>query len=96
MGTVQVHVEPPPIPLIKSNNDEKMDKDCVKLKLHRDPTSQNFDLYEFKVALFDNVDTEEFLLFVRNFNMTLEASVILTAGAKIQYLRIIVCGDDLQ
>ena len=29
-GTVQVHVEPPPIPLIKSNNDDKSDKYFIK------------------------------------------------------------------
>ena len=32
--------------------------------------SQKSDLYEFKSALFDNGDPEEFLLFIRNFNMT--------------------------
>ena len=49
-----MHVEPPPIPLIKSNNDEKLDKHCVKVILHRDLTSEKSDLYEFKIALFDN------------------------------------------
>ena len=29
MGTLQVYVEPPPIPLIKIKNDEKSDKDFV-------------------------------------------------------------------
>ena len=44
------------------------------------------DLYEFKMSLFENSDPEEFLLFVRNFNINLAASGILEAGAKIQYL----------
>ena len=39
-GTVKVHVEPPPIPLVKSKNDEKSDEYCVKIKLHRDPKPQ--------------------------------------------------------
>ena len=30
------------------------DKDYVKLKLSRDPTLENSDLYEFKMALFEN------------------------------------------
>ena len=29
-GSVQIHVNPLPIPLIKSNNDTKFDNDCVK------------------------------------------------------------------
>ena len=40
VGTVQVHVDPPLIPLIKSKNNEKLDKDCVKIKLRRYPTPQ--------------------------------------------------------
>ena len=43
--TVQVHMEPPPFPLIKSKNDEKLDKDCVKIKLHRNASTKKLDLY---------------------------------------------------
>ena len=42
-GSVQVHVEPPLIPQ-KNNNNKKLDKDFVKVKLHRDPTSEKLDL----------------------------------------------------
>ena len=38
-GMAQVHVEPPPTPLIKVKYDGKSDKDFVKLKLRRDTTS---------------------------------------------------------
>ena len=62
-GAVQLHVEPPPIPLIESRNDTKTDKYFVKIKFCRDPTSKNSDIYEFKIALFDKIDPEEFLLF---------------------------------
>ena len=44
-GTVQVHVVPPPIPIIRSKNDEISDKDCVKIKLCRESMSQKLDLY---------------------------------------------------
>ena len=40
IGSVQMHVEPHPIPLIKIKNDVKLDKDYVKIKLCRDPTSE--------------------------------------------------------
>ena len=91
----QVHVEPPMIPLIKGRYDGKWDKDFVALKLRRDPTSSTSDLYEFKMSLFDNVELEEFLLFVRNFNMTLAASGMMEAGAKVQYLCKLVFGEAL-
>ena len=37
---VQVHVEPPPILLMKSNDDDNLDKDCIKIGLCRDSTSK--------------------------------------------------------
>ena len=55
-GAVQIHMEPPPILIIKSKNDAKSDKDSVKIKLLRDLTSNVLDIYEFKMALFDNGD----------------------------------------
>ena len=73
LGAVQIHPDPPPIPLNKSKNDAKLDKDCVKNKLCMDPTSEKSDLYELKIALFDNGEPKEFFLFVRNFQMNLEA-----------------------
>ena len=54
--TVQVHVYPPLIPIIKSKNGDKSDKHCVKIKLRRDPTLQKLNLYKFKIDLFDNGD----------------------------------------
>ena len=47
------------------------------------------------MALFDNGKTEEFLLFIRNFNMTLETSVTLKSGENIQYLCTLVRGEAL-
>ena len=77
-------MDTPRIPLIKSKNDDKPEKYFVKIKLCRDPMSENLDLYEIKMALFDNSNPEEFLLFVRNFNTTLNVSGKFKAGAKIQ------------
>ena len=47
-----MHLDPTPVPLIISKNDTKMDKDCVKIKSCRDPTSGKSDIYDFKIALF--------------------------------------------
>ena len=64
----------------------------MKIKLRSYPTPETSDLYEFRMALFDNVDPEEFLLFVCNFNITLEASGTLDTAVKVQYLRTLFCG----
>ena len=63
-GLVQLHMEPPPTPLIKIKHNDKSENDFVKIKLHRYPMSENSDLYEFKMALFYNGDRE--YVFVRS------------------------------
>ena len=85
-GMTHAHVDPPTIPLIKQRHGGKPDKCFVKFKLRRDPTSSTSGLYEFKMSLFDNGDSELFLLFIRHFNMTLMVSGMLDTGAKYQYL----------
>ena len=80
-GAVQIHVETPPITLIKSKNDVKLENDCAKIKVRRDPTSENSCLYEFKMALFDNREPEEFLLLVHNFKVTLKALGALSVSS---------------
>ena len=47
-------------------------------------TSAKLEIHEFKMALFDNGEPEEFLLFIRNLKMTLEASGTIKSDAKIQ------------
>ena len=90
-----MHMEPPPTPLIKSKHSDKSDKYFVKMILRRDPTSATSDLYELKMALFDNGNLGEFLLFSSNFNMTLAESRTLGADTKVQYFCTLVCGEAL-
>ena len=52
-------------------------------------------MYELKMSLFDNVDIEEFLMFIKNFKITLEASGTLSANAKFQYLHTPLRGESL-
>ena len=67
------HVELLLIPLIKETYNGKSEKDLVKIKVFRDPTSSMSDLYEFEMSLFDRVNPEEFSVFILNLNMTLVA-----------------------
>ena len=91
----QVHVEPPPIPLIKGKYDGNSEKYLVKLKLRRDPTSSTSDLYEFSMSLFENGEREEFLLFLCKFNTTLATLGMLETGTKVQYLCTLIFGEVL-
>ena len=77
-------VELPPTTLIKIKHYDKSDNAFVKIKLCRDLTSEKSEFYEFKMALLDNNNPEEFLLFVCNFNMNIKASGTFNIDAKIQ------------
>ena len=96
MGTVQVHMGPPPIPLIKSNNIDKSNKYFVKTKFLGDLRSENSNFDEFKMTLFDTGKCERFLLLIRNFIMTLEASGLFGDGTNIQYLDTMLHGEVLR
>ena len=63
-GLLQLHVDPPPITLIKGENDDNSKMFFVEMKLRRYPTSENSDLSEFKMALFYNDYRED--VFVRS------------------------------
>ena len=46
-GALQIHVDPPMTPLIKSNLDLKTRGYYLKIKLRTNPTSEKSDMYEF-------------------------------------------------
>ena len=50
-------MDSPPITLIQSNNNEKSENDFVIIEFCREPMSENSDLYELKIAQFDNGET---------------------------------------
>ena len=95
LGTNPVHLEPPPIPPIKETCNGKSEKDFVKLKLRRYPMFSTSDLYRFKMSVYDHVKPEEFLLFMRNFNMNIAAIGTLQTDEKIQYLHTLLQGEEL-
>ena len=44
-SAVQIHVDPTNIPLIKSKIDVRSERDCLKIKLSRDPTTEKSEFY---------------------------------------------------
>ena len=77
-------------PLSYSNNkiklEKKLEKFYVTIILLRNPSSEMYGMYKFRVALFDNGQPEEFLLFKQSYKMALDAWGTLTTSARNQYL----------
>ena len=61
-GSVQIHMDPPPTHLIKRNIDLNSDHHYIYIKLRINPTLKATDMYDFKIALFDNGKLECFFL----------------------------------
>ena len=62
--TEQIHVDPPPIHLIKSKLDLKIEIYYSKIKLCINTRLKKKDRCELKMALFENDGQEEFIMFV--------------------------------
>ena len=77
-GAVKIHVDTHPNPQIKGKIGLKTERYYVRIKLHRNNTSEKSGIHELKMALFDNGDPEELLWFIQNYEMMLEASGTLT------------------
>ena len=63
--------------------------------MHKNPTLEKSDLYDFKMAVSDNGKPQEFLLFIFNLNITIKVSGTLNYGVKIQCFCTLVCGEAL-
>ena len=96
MDTNPSHVEPSPILLIKKRSTGKSDGDYVKLNLCGDTTYSTSDLNEFKIPLFNYVETEDFILLMKNSQMTLAATEIIETEAKVLYICTLVRGEALR
>ena len=62
--------------------------------MRRYPTSSTSEIYDFMMFLFDHGKPEEFLLFVRNLNITLESTGTQETNAQVQYLCTLVRGEE--
>ena len=91
-GAVQVHVDPPPIMSIKSNNDTEMKEDFVKNKNFIDCMSEMLDMYDLKRPCL-TTENQWGYFFVQIFKMTLEVvSETPAANDKLQYLYTLLRG----
>ena len=61
----------------------------------QDPVSATSDTYELKVQTFKNGKPEEFLQMMKNFKNGIDGTGTTSASGKIQFLRTMLRGEDL-
>ena len=58
----------------------KSESYIIKTKFYRNTTSATLDVYEFKMVILQNGETESFPPLLRNFQMSLDASGAILAS----------------
>ena len=72
-GDIMACVEPPHIPLIKQYPEKiKKESNYVNIKLHRNPVTELYEIYETKLVLFENGEPEDLLILIFNLKKTLK------------------------
>ena len=61
----------------------------------KNPTSATSDIYRYKMALFENGQLDEFLLFVQYLQNTIDTIRVKLAAENIQYMRKLLCEKGL-
>ena len=46
----------------------------MKVKFHRNPASSTSEIYEYKIPILEEVQTEDFLIFLKNLQKTMEST----------------------
>ena len=95
LGDIKVHIETPPIPLIKCNTEKKSESALTKVKLRRNPTSFMLDIYKYKITLFENGKPVELPLLVRDFQKTTDITGETSTSGNIQCLHIFLHKEAL-
>ena len=94
-GAVRIHADSPPTPLIKIEIGKNSEKYYIKIKLCRNPMLEACNMYELKMALFENEEPKYFLLFQWTYHMMFGEPGNITVGIKIQYLHNVIRGEEL-
>ena len=93
---VQALIEPPPIPIINVEEGEYKASNTIKINMRKNPESAVAETYKLKMATFKNIQPEEFLTLMRNFNIVINGMGNITVASRINDLRTILCGEALR
>ena len=83
---MQAWIETPPISQIKNEIDDVSACDIIKIKIHRNLSDANLEMYEPKISIFEHVQPEELLILRKNFKNAVDGTETNLATGKINYL----------
>ena len=93
---IQSHVEPPYITLVNNGvGANNYYSGCIRVNNFINSASYASNNYLYKLELFENVEPEEFLPFVRGYWNTLEATGKMPFIGQFQYLRTLIRVESL-
>ena len=87
-------IDPPPIPLVNLELEYEHATYSIKVKIRRNPSSAASETYNMNT--FDDGQPEEFLTLLNKFKISIDGGVTTAPSALINYLRMILCGQELR
>ena len=93
---VHTYIEPLPIPLIKVELEEEHVSNIIKVKMWRNPTPDTSDTYNINMSTFEDGQPEEFLALLNNFRNAIYGTGTTSPSVQMNYLRMMLRGEDLR
>ena len=92
---VQERIKSSPILIIKKETGDVSNCDIIKIKMHRNLSDADSEMYELKIATFEIGQPEEFLALIKNFKTAIDGTGTMLAAVRMNYLLNLLRGEEL-
>ena len=84
---LQERINPPPITSINKATNDVIECDIINIEMRRNLSAPDSETYKLKIATFENVQPEEFLVTMKNLKTTIEKKGNKLVAGRINYIR---------
>ena len=89
----QAHIEPPQLPLIKSDEEAEKSTNITEINMQQSSTSYALETYALKMDTFENGQPHDFLKLLKNFTTAINKNGTTNVAGQINYIRTMLCGE---
>ena len=93
---VQSRIEHLTNPLVEVEIEEARAINIIKVKVWRNPTSDNLETYNINISTFEDGQPEEFLALLNNFRTVIYGTGTMSPSGRINYLRTMLRWEALR
>ena len=93
---VHARIEPLTIPLVKRVTKYLSRCETVNINMSQNPLAANSEMYKIKIAIFENVQPEEFFALLKNFKTSIDGTGTMLEAGKINCIRYLSLGGVIR